>query len=167
MQNTSAYEDRRSSSKRLHEYSFDHRSILLISQMFSIFLFQISYFTTIQIKLMLCPELINNLCLLLAFIDVLKYLKCDMSTFIYTNKFNQYCWIIIFSQVIRHFCVNQGLRMSIILFSLHFYSIEFCIKILQKHEKNIQRASLDQRLECVAPVNSHPLALGLVGCCKY
>ena len=43
MQNTSAYEEPRSSGKRLHEYSFDHRSIQ------------------------------NNLCFLLTFINILKY----------------------------------------------------------------------------------------------
>ena len=41
--------------------------------MFSISLFQISYFTTIQIKLMLCPGAIHNLCFLLTFINILKY----------------------------------------------------------------------------------------------
>ena len=43
-----------------------------------------------QIKLMLCPGTINNLCFVLSFIITLKYFKCDTSTFIYTNKFNQY-----------------------------------------------------------------------------
>ena len=38
--------------------------------MFSISLFQISFFTTIQIKLMLCPGAINNLCFLLTFINI-------------------------------------------------------------------------------------------------
>ena len=42
-----------------------------------------------QIKLMLYPGTINNLCFVLSFIITLKYFKCDMSTFIYTNKFNQ------------------------------------------------------------------------------
>ena len=32
---------------------------------------------------------INNLCFVLTFIITLKYLKCDTSTFIYTNRFNQ------------------------------------------------------------------------------
>ena len=42
-----------------------------------------------QIKLMLSPGTINNLCFVLSFIITLKYFKCDTSTFIYTNKFNQ------------------------------------------------------------------------------
>ena len=35
---------------------------------------------------------INNLCFVLSFIIILKYFKCDMSTFIYTNTFNQYLY---------------------------------------------------------------------------
>ena len=41
--------------------------------MFFIFLFQISYFTIIQSKLMLCPGPIKNLCFLLTFINILRY----------------------------------------------------------------------------------------------
>ena len=33
---------------------------------------------------------IYNLCFLFTFIKKLKYFKCNTSTFIYTNKFNQY-----------------------------------------------------------------------------
>ena len=45
----------------------------LINQMFSISLFQISYFTKIEIKLMLCPGPIYDLCFLQTFINILKY----------------------------------------------------------------------------------------------
>ena len=47
-------------------------------------------FTTIQIKPLLCPGTINYMCFVLTFIITLKYVKCDMSTFIYNNKFNHY-----------------------------------------------------------------------------
>ena len=43
-----------------------------------------------KIKLLLCPGTMNNLCFVLTFIITLKYFKYDTSTFIYTNKFNQY-----------------------------------------------------------------------------
>ena len=84
--------------------------------MFFLALFQISYFhkqykiklmlgpgillsQQQQIKLMLCPGTINNLCFVLSFIITLKYFKCDTSTFIYTNKFNQQQSLLFFNLV--------------------------------------------------------------------
>ena len=52
---------------------------------------------------MLCPGTINNLCFVLTFFITLKYFKCDMPTYIYTNKFNQNY---VFSLKMR--CINEG-----------------------------------------------------------
>ena len=79
---------------------------------------------------MLCPGTINYLCFALTFIITLKYFKCDTSTFIYTNKFNQYLSLS-FSFYITHSHFQQKVCVDLISFSYKSFAKAWTVKLLE------------------------------------